>query len=77
MKNTSARVVFCALLLLTALIWRMLGAPIAAEEWENVELSAWQASEHRAHPCTWRLPRQAEPSALRYPERVLLSLLSS
>lgn len=43
MKHTGSSVKWCALILLLALCWRMLGAPLTAQDFRNLQTPMWQA----------------------------------
>ena len=43
MKQTSGSVKICAALLAAALLWRMIGAPLTAEDFVNLQTPFWQA----------------------------------
>jgi len=43
MKQKGGSVKWCALLLLLALCWRMLGAPLTAQDFRNLQTPMWQA----------------------------------
>ncbi len=43
MKQTGVSVRLCALLLAAALLWRMLGAPLTAQDFANLKTPVWQA----------------------------------
>lgn len=43
MKHRSGSVKWCALVLLLALCWRMLGSPLTAQDFENLKTPMWQA----------------------------------
>ncbi len=43
MKRTGGSVKICALILAAALVWRMLGAPLTAQDFANLQTPMWQA----------------------------------
>jgi len=43
MRNTGGSIKWCALILLLALCWRMLGAPVTAQDFQNLQTPMWQA----------------------------------
>ena len=43
MKRTGGSVKVCAAILVIALIWRMLGAPLTAQEFADLKTPMWQA----------------------------------
>lgn len=43
MSRSSLSRLLCFILLCLILLWRMIGAPISATDWQNVETSLWQA----------------------------------